>query len=271
MNIEQYKKDFPSLTFAKAAEGVLEIIFDADSPLNPMDRAMHRDTAYVWRAVDLDVDVKAVIVRGEGKGFSAGGDFELINAMVTSDEQLLSVWKEAKDLVYNMINCSKPVVSAIHGPAVGAGLAVALLADISVAAKDARIIDSHTRMGVACGDVAAIIWPLLCGMAKAKYYLLTGKSVKGEEAERIGLVSLSVEAEDLRKTALDLASEVAANSPSAVRWTKHALNNWLRMAGPSFDHSLALEVLGFKMSDIKEGLAALEEKRAPKFDDKCVI
>ena len=109
------------------------------------------------------------------------------------------VWREARDLVYNIINCSKPIVSAMHGPAVGAGLVAGLLADISIAAKNARIIDGHTRLGVAAGDHAAIVWPLLCGMAKAKYYLLLCEPVSGEEAERIGLVSLCVEEDQLQR------------------------------------------------------------------------
>ncbi len=271
MNLKKYRADFPSLRFEQASDGVLEVILDAESPMNTMDARMHRDVAYVWRSIDLDAEVRSVLVRGEGKGFSAGGDFDLVQSMVEDDDRLLNVWKEAKDLVYGMINCSKPIVSAIHGPAVGAGLAVALLADISVAARDVRLIDSHTRMGVACGDVAAIIWPLLCGMARAKYYLLTGKAVTGETAERIGLVSLCVEQDVLRDTALDLAREMASNSPTAVRWTKHALNNWLRMAGPAFDQSLALEILGFRLPDIREGLNSLKEKRKPEFNNNCPL
>jgi len=271
MNIAQYRERFASLKFDQPAEGILEITFATGTPMNPMNAAMHRDSAYVWRDIDLDPKVRAVLVRGAGKGFSAGGDFELVNSMIHSDEALLNVWKEGKDLVYNLINCSKPVVSAIHGAAVGAGLAVALLADISIAAKNARLIDSHTKLGVAAGDFAAIIWPILCGMAKTKYYLLTGKPVNGEEAERIGLVSLSVEEADLYNTALEVAGNLASASPSAVRWTKHALNNWLRMMGPSFDHSLALEMLGFRLPDIREGLSAIRDKRPVDFDQACPL
>src|SRR2546422_9039257 len=107
-------------------------------------------------------------------------------------------------MVYNLINCSKPVVAAINGAAVGAGLALAILADISIAAASARLIDGHTRLGVAAGDHAAIIWPLLCGMAKAKYYLLTADFLDGREAERIGLVSLCVPGAEVLPKALDV-------------------------------------------------------------------
>ena len=125
--------------------------------------------------------------------------------------------REARDLVFNVINCSKLIVSAVHGPAVGAGLVAALLADVSVVARSARIIDGHTRLGVAAGDHAAICWPLLCGMAKAKYYLLTCETLSGEEAERIGLVSLCVDDHEVHERALAVATDLAAGAQSALR------------------------------------------------------
>ncbi len=185
--------------------------------------------------------------------------------MANDFETRTRVWHEARDLVYNVINCDKPVVSAMHGPAVGAGLVAGLLADISIAAKTARIVDGHTRLGVAAGDHAAIVWPLLCGMAKAKYYLMLCESVSGEEAERIGLVSLAVEEDELVGRAFDVANRLAAGSQTAIRWTKYALNNWLRMAGPAFDSSLALEFMGFAGPDVHEGMASLRQKRPPQF------
>ena len=145
-------------------------------------------------------------------------------------------------------------------------LVAALLADISVASKTARIVDGHTRLGVAAGDHAAIIWPLLCGMAKAKYHLLLCEPMTGEEAERLGLVSLAVEEEELQAKALSIAVRLANGAPTAIRWTKHALNNWLRSAGPAFDASLALELLGFSGPEVGEGLAAHLEKRKPDFN-----
>jgi len=148
---------------------------------------------------------------------------------------------------------------------VGAGLVTGLLADICVAAGNARIIDGHTRLGVAAGDHAAVVWPLLCGMAKAKYYLLLCEEVSGEEAERIGLVSLAVDDAALLDKAYEVADRLASGSQTAIRWTKYALNNWLRMAGPVFDTSLALEFMGFAGPDVREGVAAFREKRPPNF------
>lgn len=261
---ERYEA-FESLTFERPADRVLRIVLDNPGKLNAVDARMHRELADVWRVVDADRDVSAVILTGAGDAFSAGGDFGVIERMCEDHEMRLTVWKEARDIVYNVINCSKPIVAAIHGPAVGAGLAAALVSDVTIAARTARIIDGHTRLGVAAGDHAAIIWPILCGMAKAKYYLLSCEPLTGEEAERIGLVSLCVDDDHLQERAVEVAERLARGAPTALRFTKYALNNWLRLAGPIFDTSLALEFLGWDGPEPREGLASLREKRAPDF------
>ena len=225
----------------------------------------HAELAEIWRDVGADTTVRCAVLRGEGLGFSGGGDLALVQAIADDFEVRSRVWKEARDLVYNVINCDKPIVSAIHGPAVGAGLVAGLLADISIAARGAKIVDGHTRLGVAAGDHAAIVWPLLCGMAKAKYHLLLCEPISGEEAERIGLVSLVVDDDALLAKAYEVADRLALGSQSAIRWTKFSLNNWLRQAGPAFDASLALEFMGFAGPDVKEGVTSLRERRAPRF------
>src|SRR5579864_1540706 len=256
---------YRTLSISTPAPRVLEIVMQRAERLNAADKVMHAELASIWRDVDADPEVASVILRGSGRGFSAGGDFELIEEITRDHAALVRVWREARDLVYNLINCSKPIVSAIHGPAVGAGLVAGLLADISIAARSARIIDGHTRLGVAAGDHAAIVWPLLCGMAKAKYYLMLCEPVSGEEAERIGLVSLAVDENDLLPKAFEVAQKLAGGSQTAIRWTKYALNNWLRSAGPTFDTSLALEFMGFAGPDVREGVSSLRERRAPDF------
>jgi len=249
---------------------VLDIQMRADGPggngkLPTAGQLGHLELSEIWRDVSADDSVRCAVLRGQGLGFSGGGDLALVQDMADDFELRSRVWKEARDLVYNLINCDKPIVSAIHGPAVGAGLVAGLLADISIASRTARIVDGHTRLGVAAGDHAAMVWPLLCSMAKAKYHLLLCEPVSGEEAERIGLVSLAVDESELLARAYEVAERLAAGSQSAIRWTKYALNNWLRQAGPNFDTSLALEFMGFAGPDVREGLASLREKRPPRF------
>jgi enoyl-CoA hydratase len=262
---------YQRLKFDRPHPRVLRIIMSNPGKLNATDQQMHTELGRIWCDIDADPELSAVILTGEGRHFSAGGDFEMIGRMIDDFPTRAANWKEARDLVYNLISCGKPIVSAMRGVAVGAGLVAGLLADVSIAARDARIIDGHTRLGVAAGDHAAIIWPLLCGMAKAKYYLLTCETLSGEEAERIGLVSLVVDDADLDARAVEVAARLAAGAPHAIRWTKYALNNWLRLAGPTFDTSLALEMLGFGSPEVKEGLAAHREKRQPQFDPKSPL
>ena len=220
----------------------------------------------MWLTIDRDDAVRVVILQGAGKAFSAGGSFDLIDSLMNDRDVRTRVMREARDLVYNVINCSKPIVSAIHGPAVGAGLVAALLADISIATRTARIIDGHTRLGVAAGDHAAICWPLLCGMAKAKYYLLTCDTLTGEEAERIGLVSLVVDDGEAQDRALEVARTAGQRAPrppsSGRSWPSTTGTGSM---GPSFDASLAYEFIGFGGPEAAEGLASHLEKRPPDF------
>jgi enoyl-CoA hydratase len=267
MSDDRYGR-YQHLVFERRDHGVLRITLNRPEVLNATDEVLHGELSRVWRDVDADPEARAVVVDGAGRGFSAGGDLDMVERMTTDPVLRARVMGEARDLVYNLIDCSTPIVSAVHGPAVGAGLVVALLADISIVAEDAKIIDGHTRLGVAAGDHAAIVWPLLCGMAKAKYYLMLCEPVSGEEAERIGLVSLAVDDNDLLPKTFEVARKLAQGSQTAIRWTKYALNNWLRSAGPTFDTSLALEFMGFAGPDVREGVASLRERRAPDFPGK---
>ncbi len=258
---------YQTLRIGLLTGGVLDVqMLAANGKLPTADARGHAELTRIWRDIGDDPRVKAVVLRGDGMGFSGGGDLALVEQMASDFAVRARVWHEARDLVYNLVNCDKPIVSAMHGPAVGAGLVAGLLADVSIAASDARIVDGHTRLGVAAGDHSVIVWPLLCGLAKAKYYLLLCEPLSGAEAERIGLVSLAVPADELLPRAYEVAERLARGSVTAIRWTKYALNQWLRQAGPAFDTSLALEFMGFAGPDVREGAAALRAKRAPRFD-----
>jgi enoyl-CoA hydratase len=266
---DRYAK-YQRLKFDRPHPRVLRITMD-NGKMNTADKVMHAELVEIWRDVDADASVNVAIITGAGKMFSAGGDFEMVREISDDFETRARGWKEARDIVYNVINCSKPVVSAMRGVAVGAGLVCGILADVSIATKDCRIVDGHTRLGVAAGDHAAIIWPLLCGMAKAKYYLMTCDLLLGAEAERIGLITMAVEDAELDDRAVQVATKLAEGAQSAIRWTKYSLNNWLRQAGPTFDASLALEFLGFTGPEVREGLGSHLEKRKPNFPPESAV
>jgi enoyl-CoA hydratase len=256
---------YEHLLFDRRDDGVLLITINRPERMNATNERLHTELATVWRDVGDDERTRVAVVTGAGKAFSAGGDLEMIQRMTGDYRRVARMAGEAADLVLNMLDCEKPIVSAINGTAVGAGLAVALMADISVIAEDARLTDGHLRLGVAAGDHAAILWPLLCGMAKAKYYLLTADFMDGREAERIGLVSRCAPAGEVLDTALDIASRLAAGPQDAARWTKRTLNHWLRSAIPAFDASVAYEMLNFLGDDVQEGTRAITERRPPRF------
>ncbi len=257
--------DYRQLSFARRDPGVLLVTLDNPEKYNATDEQMHSELARVWRDISEDPETRVAVVTGAGKAFSAGGDLGMVERMAGDHARVSHMLSEMSDLVYNIVNCEKPIVSAINGVAVGAGIVVALLADISICAEDAKLGDGHVKLGVAAGDHAAIIWPLLAGMAKARYYLLTGEMLDGREAERIGLVSKALPREQVLEEALRVADGLARGSQLAIRWTKRSLNNWIRQAGPVFDQSAAYEMLGFLGPDVVEGVAALREKRPPQF------
>ena len=262
---DHYFNDYPGLRFERRAEGILWMTIDRPEVLNATDARLHRGLSRVWDDIDDDDETRVVVVTGSGEAFSAGGDLEWIESFRGDYNAVRGVMREAGDIVYRMLRCEKVIISAINGVAVGAGLAVGLMADISLMAREARFTDGHLRLGVAAGDHAVICWPLLCGLAKAKYYLLTSDFIDGETADRIGLVSKAVPREELTDEAMKVATKIATGPQEAARWTKRALNLWLHQAAPSFDASLGFEMLGFFGPDAAEGSDALREKRRPDF------
>jgi enoyl-CoA hydratase len=256
---------FPDLHFDQHDDGVLVVVINKPEVLNATDASLHRQLADVWREVSRDPEVRVAIITGAGRAFSAGGDLAMIEDAVGDFAGAAMLMREARDLVQGVADCEKPIISAINGVAVGAGLVVGLMADISIMSESARFTDGHLRLGVAAGDHAAMLWPLLCGLARARYYLLTSDFIDGREAERIGLVSRCVPAGELMDEALRVARKLADGPQMAARWTKKALNGWLELAGPIFEASLGYEMLCFLGDEAAEGVRALREKRSPDF------
>lgn len=258
-------QDYEHILFERRPQNILWLTLNRPERLNAANARLHTELVEIWKTIDRDPDVHVAVVTGAGRAFSAGGDLQMVEKAYRDYDEVCRILDEARDLVYNILHCSKPIVSAINGPAVGAGLVVALLADISIAAESARLADGHVRMGVAAGDHAAIIWPLLCGMAKSKYYLMTSDFVSGRDAERMNLVSLCVPDDQLLDKAMEVATNLATGPRHAIKFTKRALNQWLLNAGPIFDHSLALEMVGFFSEDMMAGVDGLRRKEKAQF------
>ncbi|MFK0166978.1 enoyl-CoA hydratase/isomerase family protein [Rhizobium sp. NPDC090279] len=258
-------EEYQFLLFEYRPNGVLLVTINRPEKLNAVHDVLHRELAEIWLTVKPDPAVRVIVITGAGRAFCAGGDLNEEIKKLGQIEPVISMGEQALEIVYNMIHLDKPIISAINGPAAGAGLAVALSADISIIAEDARITDAHVNIGVASGDHAVMMWPLFCGLPKAKLYLLTADLLDGREAERIGLVSMCKPLVEVVPSALELADRIGQKPQRPIQWTKRCLNHWLRQAAPIFDLSVAYEGLNFMEPDAREGLEAFLQKRAPQF------
>jgi enoyl-CoA hydratase len=262
---------YTRLKFDRPHPRVLRVTFNSPMKMGAMDATMHREVSEIWADVDADESVSSIIITGDGRSFSSGGDLKHDRLVCDDYAVRMQSMAEARKLVMGMLDCRKPIVGAARGWAVGAGLACFILADISIASKDAKFSDGHLKIGVAAGDHAAIIWPILCGMAKAKYYLLTADSFTGEEAERMNLISMALPDEEVESRAVAIASRLADGPPAALRWTKSVLNHWIRQAGPIFDASLAFEMIGLGGPEGIEGIDSFLQKRKTHFNPETPI
>ena len=265
------------MDYSELAKGHLDVVVDnkiatvtmnRPERLNAFGDGLHEALEEFLHMVNYDADVNVAVLTGAGRAFSAGGDVKAMNDRAGGEgtqRSAMELLRGPKTLIQRFANCEVPLVAAVNGVAVGLGATVALMCDVIYMADTARIGDTHVNVGITAGDGGAVIWPHLVGPHRAKEMLFTGRLLYGEEAERIGLVSLCVDDTELQDKAMEVAEKLAAGAPTAIRWTKYALNNWLRMAGPIYDTSTALEILGFSGPEAKEGVAALKEKREPNF------
>ncbi len=230
---------------------------------NAINFALHEGLEKLWRPLGTDPDVGAIVLTGEGKTFCAGGDMV---GFYPSDPGPFDKLRGPKNLVHEMVNCEAPVIAAVNGVAAGLGATIALLSDIIYMADDARIGDTHVKMGLVAGDGGAAIWPLLIGLHRAKELLMGGELVTGVAAAEMGLVNYSVPSADLLDRAVAHARKLAAGPAVAIRWTKMTLNQHLRNSvNLTLDAGLAVEMLSVETDDAREAGAAFVEKREPKF------
>ncbi len=235
--------------------------------LNAVNSQLHNELEEVFAAVARDDDVNAVVLTGAGRAFCAGGDVKGMDDRQGDDPlKTRTTLRNAKRLIHNLLDVEQPIISAVNGHAVGLGATIALFGDVIIASENARIGDPHVKVGLVAGDGGSVIWPLLCGLARAKEYLMTGDLMTAAEAERIGLVNHVVPPEQVLPKAMDLAHRLANGPTKAIRWTKLACNKRLRDdVNLVLDASLAVETLSMLSEDHKEATRAFAEKREPEF------
>lgn len=253
---------YKELQIEHRPNGVLLVTLNRPEKLNAMTYSMHTELGRIWDEIDRDEETRVAVVTGAGRAFCSGNDLKNPDPDFDGVREIM---KDAVRIVRGMVECDKPIISAINGVAVGAGLAVALMADVTIAAEDAKLIDGHTGVGVAAGDHSSLIWPLLCGIGRAKFYLWNLAPLTGKEAERIGLVTKALPLDQVLPEAFRLADQLAQGPQHAIRGTKRAINGWLRSAMPIFEHSAALEMTDFFGADVDAARKAFRAKQPVKF------
>ena len=261
MNFESYT----TLALSRR-DRILNVCFNRPEALNAVDQQMHADIVRCFSEMASDPDSDVVIISGIGKVFSAGGDLQHIQNMVERPSLFLAEMLDAKRLIFALLECPKPVIAKLNGHAIGLGATIALFCDLAFAVPGAKLGDPHVRIGFVAGDGGAVIWPHLIGHARAKEYLLTGRAITAEEAERIGLINRVVSVDSIDTVVDQFADELASSPKLAVQWTKMSINIALKQQTQAIlDASIALEALSNMTQDHAEAVKALREKRAPMF------
>jgi len=256
---------YPSMRFERRGR-ILHADFNRPDALNAIDRVTHKSLARLFSDITADPETDVVILSGTGKAFSAGGDLDYIQYMIDAPDRFLDDMPDVKKIVFSMLDCPKPIIAKLHGHAIGLGATIALFCDIVYAAPTAKIGDPHVRLGFTAGDGGAVIWPHLIGHARAKEFLMTGRAISAEEAERIGLINRVVPSGELDKAVNDLADELSKGATRAIQWTKMSINIGLKQfAHAVMDASVAYEALSNLTNDHREAVRAMREKRAPAF------
>ncbi len=257
--------EFTTIDFERDGDVLVVTIDNPASPINAVDGALHEDLAALFPRLQAERDARAVLLTGRGAAFSAGGDFAWFPTLqdpVTLEHLRL----DAKAMIWDLLDVHLPIVAAVNGHAMGLGASIALLCDVVLVADSATIGDPHVKVGLVAGDGGTIAWPLALGPMLAKRFLLTGDPVTAAEAVQLGLAARAVAADELHAEALAFAHRLADGAPLAVQLTKQAVNAWIKAtSGQAFDLSQASEMTTFRSDDHREAVAALAERRSPRF------
>lgn len=247
--------------------GVATVAMDRPDKLNAAGAVMHRELSLVFRELERAPEVRVIVLTGNGKAFSAGGDIEWMQEMIDDPSIFERTIREAKEIVLSMLDCEKPIVARVNGHATGLGATLALFCDVIFMSERAKIGDPHVGIGLVAADGGAIIWPQLVGYARAKEYLMTGDLLPAREAERIGLVNHVVAPEELDAAVAAFAARLARGAQKAIRWTKATVNIGLKqLADNMLDAGLGYEAVSNLTRDHQAAVDAFREGRPPVFE-----
>ena len=257
--------NYETIRIEKRDDGVAVATLNRPEKLNAVNGRMHTELSRIGRDFDDDRAARALVITGAGRAFCAGGDFSGGSAPGGGGGGG-NMMLEARRIVDHLLECHKPIVSAVNGYAMGLGATVALMCDVVVAGRSATFADTHVKMGIGAGDGGQVIWPLLMGVNRAKYFLMTGDRLKADEAERMGLVNFVVDDGELMERALEIAHRLATGPTQAIIASKVPINQWIRaQSAQILPLSLAMEDASMHSADAKEAQRAFVEKREPNY------
>lgn len=260
---------YGSIDVEVGGDGVATLTLNRPDHMNSVDADMHDALERVWLDIARDRRIRAIILTGAGRAFSAGGDLKMIAARLGTEanhRRAMDIPAAALRIVAHMLEVQQPIICAINGDAVGLGATLALACDITVMSDSARLGDTHVRAGLVAGDGGTVLWPMLLGPARAKDLLMRGRLVKAPEALSLNLVNYVVPAERVLAEATAIASELSALAPRAVQWTKASINRMMkRQLSDIFDAAIAFESLTMLSDDHAEAIRAMVDKRRPDF------
>ena len=260
---ELKQENYDAIRIEKHENGVAVATLNKPDKLNAIDPNMHLEVTALARDMEEDPEVKVLVLTGAGRGFCAGGDFSPSQSRFSGPR----IWRQARQLVDDILDCEKPIITAVNGPAMGLGSTIALLGDVVFMARSATIGDTHTRIGMGCGDGGQVYWPLLMGPSRAKYYMMTGDVLSAEDAEKLGLVNFVVDDDQLMKQALELADRLARGPGLAISASKMGINKYIKfVSNLVLPYTLELQRSNlYNTEDSEEAMKAFREKREPVF------
>lgn len=244
----------------------LTITMNRPDSLNSTDAVLHEELAHVFYDVAVDPGCDVIVFTGAGRAFSAGGDIPWMQDAIDRPEMFEQTAREAKRIVFSMLDLEKPLIAKVNGHATGLGATLALFCDVIFASEAAKIGDPHVSIGFVAGDGGAAIWPQLIGYARAKEYLMTGDLIPAPKAAEMGLINHAVPADELDARVDAFAERLLSGATKSIRWSKTATNIELkRIVHGIMDASVAYEALSNRSADHKEAVDAFRNKRKPAF------
>ncbi|OBI21448.1 enoyl-CoA hydratase [Mycobacterium sp. E2327] len=256
-----------ALSINSLGGGVSEISLIRPKLLNRFDNRLQVELAAALEELGKDAGVRAIVLGSTGSAFSAGGDFALMRAAHDDADSRRETVDAGGRLLRSFLDLPQPIIAAVQGPAIGLGATVALMCDVVVAARAAKLADTHVKVGLVAGDGGCLVWPQAAGMLRARRHLLTGDSLDAATAYQLGMVTDIVdEPDDVLPCAREIAKRIAALAPLAVQGTKRALNHVTSLrADEVVELAFELEEQTLTSEDLLEGIAAFKEGRDSNF------